>query len=205
MMVVYDELIDDLLNIKAVQIKTDGFFTLTSGLKSPIYCDNRLTMSYPEIRKKIAQIFKEKIRELDLNPDVIVGCATAGIPHAAVLSEELNLPMAYVRSSKKSHGKENLIEGMINKGDRVIVVEDLISTGGSALQVTDALEACGAEVLSVFAIFTYGFQRAIEAFEKKSFPLYTITSFDHLLEKLERESEVSADQIGKLKNWRDEL
>lgn len=205
MMVAYNDLIEDLLKIKAVQIKTEGSFTLTSGLKSPIYCDNRLTMSYPGIRQKISTLFKERILDLDLRPDVIVGCATAGIPHATILSEMLNLPLAYVRSSKKSHGKENLIEGIVNEGDRAIVVEDLISTGGSALQVADALEERGANVLSVFAIFTYGFQRAIEAFEQKSLPLYTITSFDHLLENLGKEPGVTEEQVNRLRNWRNSL
>lgn len=200
-----NNLIQDLLRIQAVQIKTSGYFTLTSGLKSPIYCDNRLTMSYPSVRQRIVKCFVEEIKRLGLKPDIIVGCATAGIPHAALLSEALNLPLAYVRASAKKHGKGNQIEGLVRKGDRVLVVEDLISTAGSAIEVTEALEGVGAEVLHVFAIFTYNFQRAISAFEDKPYELYAITSFDDLITTLKNEHKITEDETTKLLSWRDAL
>src|SRR5690625_5038906 len=160
------ELARDLLAIKAVQIKTDGYFTWTSGIKSPIYCDNRLTMSYPSVRKNIVRAFVKMIEQLSVKPEVIAGCATAGIPHAAWLAEALNLPMVYVRSDRKSHGKQNQIEGHLNNGDHVLVIEDLISTGGSSIDVAIALREAGAQVTDVFAIFTYGLERAMESFKK---------------------------------------
>src|SRR5690625_3307107 len=154
----------DLLHIKAVQINTDHYFTWTSGLKSPIYCDNRLTMSYPNIRKKIAQLFKDKINKLEIKPDLIAGCATAGIPHAAWLADLMDLPMVYVRSSPKGHGKGNQIEGAIHKGKKAIVIEDLVSTGGSSINAARALQQEGIEVIAVLAIFTYNLQRSKELF-----------------------------------------
>src|SRR5699024_5146809 len=129
-----NEIARDLLEIKAVQIKTEGYFTWTSGIESPIYCDNRLTMSYPSIRKKITAAFVEKLEQFNIKPDVIAGCATAGIPHAAWLADALDLPMVYVRSKPKGHGKGNQIEGKVERGQKAVVIEDLISTGGSSLE-----------------------------------------------------------------------
>src|SRR5690625_3624404 len=133
------EIAKDLYDIQSVQIKVEGYFTWTSGIQSPIYCDNRLTMSYPAVRQKIRQAFIEKIATMKEKPDVIAGCATAGIPHAAWLAEELNLPMVYVRSSAKAHGKGNQIEGTFKKGQKILVIEDLISTGGSSIHAAQAL------------------------------------------------------------------
>src|SRR5690625_4844974 len=141
------ELARDLLAIKAVQIKTDHYFTWTSGIKSPIYCDNRLTMSHPSVRKRTTEAFVQKIEKMDEKPDVIAGCATAGIPHAAWLADRLELPMVYVRSKPKGHGKENQIEGEIRKGQKVLIIEDLISTGGSAIEAAEAVEQAGGNVL----------------------------------------------------------
>ena len=153
-MALKDELTRELLEIKAVQINANDYFTWTSGIKSPIYCDNRLTMSYPAVRKKIVTAFAEKIAAMEEKPDIIAGCATAGIPHAAWLAEKLDLPMVYVRSKPKGHGKGNQIEGKISRGQKVLVIEDLISTGGSSIESAKALQAEGADVLAVFAIFT---------------------------------------------------
>src|SRR5699024_3675138 len=141
------ELARDLLAIKAVQIKTDHYFTWTSGIQSPIYCDNRLTMSHPSVRKKITEAFIQKIEKMREKPDVIAGCATAGIPHAAWLADRLNLPMIYVRSKPKGHGKGNQIEGEIQKGQKVLVIEDLISTGGSSIDAGKILQQMDTEVI----------------------------------------------------------
>lgn len=199
------EMAKDLLRIKAIQINPKKYFTWTSGLKSPIYCDNRLTMSYPDVRKKIVEAFVQKIEQLDIKPDVIAGCATAGIPHAAWLAEALNLPMVYVRSERKSHGKENQIEGALEKDQRVIVIEDLISTGGSALHVAKALQEAGAEVLAILAIFTYRLPKATERFAKANLSYETITTFDDVLKVLVKEEQISEEEQKTLKAWRDAL
>ena len=158
------EIIKALLEIKAVELRVDkeNWFTWASGIKSPIYCDNRLTMSYPKIRKQIAEGFVKKIKELYPNVDYIVGTATAGIPHAAWISDIMELPMLYVRGSAKDHGKTNQIEGKFEKGKKVVVVEDLISTGKSSVLAAQALQEAGLEVLGVIAIFSYNLNKAKE-------------------------------------------
>lgn len=195
----------DLLAIKAVQIKTDHYFTWTSGIKSPIYCDNRLTMSYPEVRQKIMKAFIEKIEQMDKKPEVIAGCATAGIPHAAWLADALNLPMVYVRSKPKEHGKGNQIEGEIPVGKRVLVIEDLISTGGSVLNVARALQNAGAEIIGVLAIFTYGLKKAEQQFAEAKIPYDTITNYDALLNILEANGQISESERQELEAWRNNL
>lgn len=199
------ELVRDLLKIKAVQINPKNYFTWTSGLKSPIYCDNRLTMSYPEVRNKIANAFVEMVESLEVKPDVIAGCATAGIPHAAWLAEKINLPMVYVRSKPKGHGKGNQIEGEIKEGQKVLVIEDLISTGGSSIESAIALQKEGAEVLKVFAIFTYGLEKATKNFQDANLPFETITNFDELVDALVEDGELSDEEKIRLINWRNEL
>lgn len=195
---------EQLLQIEAVQIRTnyDEYFTWTSGIKSPIYCDNRLTISYPEVRENIVKGFLQLIKENKLEVDVIAGCATAGIPHAAFLAKALNLPMIYVRSDKKSHGKGNQIEGVLLKGQKVLVIEDLISTGGSAIKVAKVLENEGAIISSVLAIFTYNLAKADENFKKANLPYQTITSFDDIVQLLEERGEVSPSQKEKILHWR---
>lgn len=199
------EIARGLLDIKAVQIRTEGYFTWTSGIKSPIYCDNRLTMSYPDIRKEIAKAFVEKIKQMDVKPDVIAGCATAGIPHAAWLSEELNLPMIYVRSAPKGHGKGNQIEGLLKEGQNVILIEDLISTGGSSIQAAKAILNAGANVIATLAIFTYGLDKSIDQFKEENIPLSTITNFDELLLVLKEDGKINQTEIDELISWRDNL
>jgi len=201
------EVAKDLLRIEAVQIKTNeaDYFTWTSGIKSPIYCDNRLTMSFPEVRKKIVTAFKVMLESLPYKPDVIAGCATAGIPHAAWLAEALDLPMVYVRSKPKGHGKENQIEGLVEKGQKAIVIEDLISTGGSSIEAADALREQGVEVEAVFAIFTYGLQKATNRFEEAAYPLHTITGFDHLLAALLDDQVITSEEEQNLLTWRNQL
>lgn len=204
-MTLSNEIARDLLDIKAVQIKTEGYFTWTSGIKSPIYCDNRLTMSYPNIRKKIVKAFVKEIEQMIEKPDVIAGCATAGIPHAAWLAEELNLPMIYVRSAPKGHGKGNQIEGQLTKGQNVIVIEDLISTGGSSIQAAKAIVQAGANVISTLAIFTYGLDKSINQFLKEDILLTTITDFDQLLSVLMEDEKLDQKEATKLIKWRDTL
>ena len=199
------EITKDLLEIEAVQIRTENYFTWTSGIKSPIYCDNRLTMSYPHVRRKIVKAFTERIERLGWKPDSIAGCATAGIPHAAWLAEALDLPMVYVRSSPKGHGKENQIEGHINREDRVIVIEDLISTGGSSLEAVRVLKEVGAEILGVLAIFTYGLEKAKNNFSEENVAVSTITSYDFLLEMLMNEEKITEAEKNELIAWRDLL
>jgi orotate phosphoribosyltransferase len=163
-----------LLEIKAVKLNPHTPFTWASGWKSPIYCDNRKTLSYPEIRDFIRDAFVVAIKENIKQIDVVVGVATAGIPQGVLIAQALDLPFAYVRSDKKSHGLENKIEGVIEEGQSAIVIEDLISTGGSSLAVVDALRDVGCDVKAMFAIFTYGFPVADEHFQQKQCTLYTL-------------------------------
>ncbi|MGY0692325.1 orotate phosphoribosyltransferase [Virgibacillus sp. FSP13] len=200
------EIARDLLDIKAVQIKTDHYyFTWTSGIKSPIYCDNRLTMSYPKVRKKIAKAFVNLVEQLDQKPDVIAGCATAGIPHAAWIADMLDLPMVYVRSKPKGHGKGNQIEGQLDIGQHVILIEDLISTGGSSIEAAKALQQEGANVLGVFAIFTYGLTKSKEQFSEAKLPYQTITDYDEILKLLIEDESINDEDYQNLKAWRNSL
>lgn len=199
------EIAKNLLHIKAVQINTTSYFTWTSGIKSPIYCDNRLTMSYPNIRQKITNAFKQMIQQIDEKPDVIAGCATAGIPHAAWLADALHLPMVYVRSKPKSHGKGNQIEGYLESGQHVIVIEDLISTGGSSIEAAQALQREGAEVSHVLAIFTYGLKKADHNFIQANLSYQTITNYDDILEVLTEEGQISSTEKQTLQTWRHEI
>lgn len=201
----HEQLAQGLLEIKAIQINAKKYFTWTSGIKSPIYCDNRLTMSYPRIRKLITQLFKEKLGALNIKPDLIVGCATAGIPHAAWLADALDLPLVYVRSSKKEHGKGNQIEGAYQKGQTAIVIEDLISTGGSSITVAEALQDEGVKVNGVLAIFTYGLDRSHKQFAAKDLPFHTLTSFDALIPILIEKNEISEEEGEELIAWRNNL
>ncbi|QAS51068.1 orotate phosphoribosyltransferase [Halobacillus litoralis] len=196
------QLISDLLAIGAVRIETEDFFTWTSGIKSPVYCDNRLTMSYPKIRRQIAETFVKKINRHEPAIDVIAGCATAGIPHAAWVAEQMDLPMVYVRSSAKKHGKGNQIEGQIEPGQRAVVIEDLISTGKSSIAAADALEKAGVEIVEVLSIFTYGLKSAEEAFTEKGYTYSAIASYENLLDQLVEENVMKADERKLMEKWR---
>src|SRR5699024_2363207 len=204
-MAVNQEIAKDLLTIEAVQIDTKNTFTWTSGIESPIYCDNRLTMGYPAVRKKIVAAFVRLIAQLDGKPDVIAGCATAGIPHAAWVADELDLPMVYVRSKPKAHGQGKQIEGKIEKGQRVIVIEDLISTGTSSISSAKVLEQSGADVLTVLAIFTYGLQKAEDQFRDACLPFKTITNYDQLLSVLKKMNYLDDADYQQLLTWRDSI
>lgn len=201
-MIIKNDLTNELLRIQAVQINTEQLFTWTSGLQSPIYCDNRLTISEPVVRKKITRAFVGMIEGLKEKPDVIAGCATAGIPHAAWLADALDVPLVYVRSTAKGHGKQNQIEGELHPNQRVVLVEDLISTGSSAIEAAKALEAAGAHVQKVLAIFTYNLTKADEAFTEAGFPYETITDYDTLTRLLEETNQITADQKQILIEWR---
>ncbi|GGJ43585.1 orotate phosphoribosyltransferase [Virgibacillus salexigens] len=201
----YHDITRELLRIQAVQIKTKGYFTWTSGIQSPIYCDNRLTMSYPDVRQKITASFIQLMEERQLTPDIIAGCATAGIPHAAWLAQELNLPMIYVRSKPKGHGKGNQIEGELAEGKKVLVIEDLISTGGSSIEAAEAIEHAGGTVSAVFSIFTYGLKKATDAFLDSGFSQYSLTGFDQLIEDLRINREINDQEAVELLTWRNKL
>lgn len=197
------QIAEALLNIEAVSLQPTKPFTWSSGLRSPIYCDNRLTMSYPSIRRQIAGGLSEHIKTAFPEVELIAGTATAGIPHAAWVSEQLDLPMAYIRSSAKGHGKENKIEGYVKEGQKVVVVEDLISTGGSVLQAVDALEQVGAVVLGVVAIFTYELPRGTQAFADAGLTVHTLTDFSTLIRVAEERGDISEEEWNSLKTWRE--
>ena len=199
------KLAKELLAIEAVALRPNNYFTWTSGIKSPIYCDNRITMSYPSIRREIAAGMVEVIKEKYPAVEVVAGTATAGIPHAAWVSELLDLPMIYVRDSAKKHGKTNQIEGRVLEGQKVVIIEDLISTGLSSLKVAKALREAGAEVLGVVAIFSYELKKAQAAFEEAGVEYITLTNYPVLLEEAVSIDYIHQDDVEKLLEWRNEL
>ena len=194
-----------LLDIEAVALRPNDYFTWTSGIKSPIYCDNRITMSYPKIRREIAAGMSKVIKEKFPEVEVVAGTATAGIPHAAWVSEVLDLPMIYVRDSAKKHGKTNQIEGRLLEGQRVVIIEDLISTGLSSLKVAKALEEAGAEVLGVVAIFSYELKKAQDAFAIDNVEYYTLTNYNFLIEEAVASNYIKQGDVEKLLEWRNNL
>ncbi|AHM66961.1 orotate phosphoribosyltransferase [Paenibacillus polymyxa] len=197
-----EQIASHLLRIQAVALRPQQPFTWTSGIKSPIYCDNRLTMSYPEVRELIADSFAALIREQYPETEVIAGTATAGIPHAAWVAQKLNLPMAYVRDKAKGHGKENQIEGRISAGQKVVVIEDLISTGGSSIKAAQAVEQAGAQPLAVLAIFSYQLDKATQAFEEAGVKLQTLSNYTALMEVALREGTIQQEEMELLRSWR---
>lgn len=198
-----EQIAKDLLSIEAVSLKPDEPFTWTSGIKSPIYCDNRLTLSYPAIRTRIADGLTELIQTHYSNVDVVAGTATAGIPHAALVSERLNQPMVYVRSSPKKHGKGNQIEGKIERGAQVVIVEDLISTGGSVINVANALRDVEANVLGVVAIFSYGLEKSKKMLQEADLQVHTLTNLDALLAVASKLGAIDEEGIQLVKQWRE--
>ncbi|UNL93054.1 orotate phosphoribosyltransferase [Paenibacillus polymyxa] len=197
-----EQIASHLLRIQAVALRPQQPFTWTSGIKSPIYCDNRLTMSYPEVRELIADSFAALIREQYPETEVIAGTATAGIPHAAWVAQKLNLPMAYVRDKAKGHGKENQIEGRISAGQKVMVIEDLISTGRSSIKAAQAVEQAGAQPLAVLAIFSYQLDKATQAFEEAGVKLQTLSNYTALMEVALREGTIQQEEMELLRSWR---
>jgi orotate phosphoribosyltransferase len=197
------EIAAHLLEIGAVSLEPNDPFTWSSGLKSPIYCDNRLTLAYPNVRSAIADGLAAHIRTHFSDAEVIAGTATAGIPHAAWVSERLNLPMCYVRSQAKSHGKGKQIEGKVAKGQKVVVVEDLISTGGSSLNAVRALREEGCQVLGVVAIFTYGLEKGKQAFAENNVEVHTLTDYGTLIETAVELGVVTEQDLATLRKWRE--
>jgi orotate phosphoribosyltransferase len=191
-----------LLRIEAVVLRPERPFTWTSGIKSPIYCDNRLTISYPEVRDMIAEGFADLISRHYPEAEVLAGAATGGIPHAAFTAQKLNLPMIYVRDKAKGHGKENLIEGLLIPGQKAVVIEDLISTGGSSIKVARAVSEAGGQVLGVAAIFSYELDRAKRAFEEAGIACRTLTGYEVLLEEAVRSGAIREEQLELLRRWR---
>ena len=168
----------DLLKIKAVFFRPNEPFTWASGIKSPVYCDNRLTLTAPEVRNDVENALAETIKEYYPEAEVLMGTSTAGIAHAAITAHILGMPMGYVRSGNKDHGRQNRIEGKLEKGDKVVIVEDLISTGGSVIEVADALREAGAEVLGIVSIFTYGMQKGLDRLAAADLKNVSLTNFD---------------------------
>jgi orotate phosphoribosyltransferase len=191
-----------LLQIKAIKLQPDNPFTWASGWKSPIYCDNRVTLSHPTIRTYIRQKLTVIIQEEFGAIGCIAGVATAGIPQGALVAQELGLPFIYVRSKPKDHGTGSIIEGEVVPGKRVVVIEDLISTGKSSLQAVDALRAAGCEVAGLAAIFSYGFDLAAENFKEANCKFFTLSNYDALLKYAEENNYISAADSELLKEWR---
>lgn len=191
-----------LLEIGAVALRPQEPFTWTSGIKSPIYCDNRLTLSFPEVRNYLANGFAELVKSSYLEAQVIAGTATAGIPHAAWVADKLNLPMAYIRDKAKGHGKQNQIEGIISPGQKVIVIEDLISTGGSSIKAAQAVEEAGGEVLAVLAIFSYELDRATEGFAAAGVPLQSLSNYTTLIDVALSQGKIAESDVALLQSWR---
>ncbi len=192
------DLAQDLLKIKAVFLSPSKPFTWASGIKSPIYCDNRLTLSYPEIREKIAKGMAQLINENYPDVDIIMGTATAGIPHATLTSYFLKKPCGYVRGKAKDHGRGNQIEGRYEKGQKVVLIEDLISTGGSSLEAVEALRDNGLEVLAVISIFTYGMKKASDNFKAHNCKALSLVNFDELLEEAKSENYIEEKDVAKI-------
>jgi orotate phosphoribosyltransferase len=191
-----------LLQIQAVKLSPQQPFTWSSGWKSPIYCDNRITLSYPEIRTFIKEQFAAVIRDHFTSSELIAGVATAGIAHGAILAEHVETPFCYVRSSSKGHGLGNRIEGLVLPNQKVLVVEDLISTGGSSLSVVEALREFHAEVTGLIAIFTYGFPVAEKKFSEANVPFFTLTDYETLLNEALKRGTIKSEELSTLKQWR---
>lgn len=191
-----------LLQIKAVQLKPQDPFTWSSGWKSPIYCDNRKTLSYPNVRTYIRQSYTQTILDEYGKPDVIAGVATGGIAQGALVAQELGIPFIYVRGAAKGHGLGNRIEGDFDKDQTVVVIEDLISTGGSSISAVEALRDAGLSVKGVVAIFTYGFKVAEKAFKEAKCPLNVLSNYEVLIEKALNQGAISKNDIESLREWR---
>ena len=192
----------DLLSIGAVFLRPEQPFTWASGIKSPIYCDNRLTLSAPEVRGRVEAGLAEIVRTKFPGAEVLMGTSTAGIAHAAITATILGLPMGYVRSGAKDHGRGNRIEGKLEKGQKVVVVEDLISTAGSCIEVVAALREAGAEVLGVASIFTYGLQKGLDRLAAANVVNHSLSNFDAVCEAAAEEGKIKPEDIERLKRFR---
>jgi len=193
----------DLLSIRAVFLRPEEPFTWASGIKSPIYCDNRLTLTAPKVRGDIENGLAALIREKYPKVEVLMGTATAGIAHAAITAHLMGLPMGYVRSGAKDHGRQNQIEGRLEKGQKVVVVEDLISTGGSVIEVVNVLRDAGAEVLGIVSIFTYGMKKGLERLQAANIENTSLTNFDAVVEVAAQEGYIAKADVSRLIAFRD--
>lgn len=193
----------DLLKIKAVFFRPEEPFTWASGIKSPVYCDNRLTLTAPEVRNDVENGLAQLIKENYPDCEVLMGTSTAGIAHAAIVGHITGLPMGYVRSGAKDHGRQNQIEGKLEKGQKVVVVEDLISTGGSVIEVVNVLREAGAEVLGIASIFTYGMQKGIDRLKEANVKNISLTNFDEIAVVAANEGYIKQEDIKKLIAFRD--
>ena len=193
----------DLLSIGAVFLRPDEPFTWASGIKSPIYCDNRLTLTAPTVRTHVEEGLAELVRTHYPEAQVLMGTATAGIAHAAIAAHLLGMPMGYVRSGNKDHGRQNRIEGRLDKGEKVVVVEDLISTGGSVLETVEALREAGAEVLGVVSIFTYGMKKGVERMAEAGVKNVSLTNLDTIAQVGAEEGYIAPEDVSRLLKFRD--
>lgn len=194
----------DLLKIGAVFFRPDEPFTWASGIKSPVYCDNRLTLTAPDVRNDVENAIAETVEREFPDAQVLMGTSTAGIAHAAIAAHILGLPMGYVRSGNKDHGRQNRIEGRLDAGEKVVVIEDLISTGGSVIEVVDALREAGAEVLGVVSIFTYGMQKGIDRLAAAEVRNVSLTNFDEICVVAAENGYIAPADIDRLKHFRDD-
>ena len=192
----------DLLKIKAVFFRPEEPFTWASGIKSPVYCDNRLTLTAPEVRTDVENGLAEVVRRFYPEAEVLMGTSTAGIAHAAIVGHIMGLPMGYVRSGSKDHGRQNRIEGRLEAGQKVVVIEDLISTGGSCIDVVEALREAGAEVLGVASIFTYGMQKGLDRMAAANVKNISLTDFDTIAQVAAEENYIKAEDIDRLLKFR---
>ena len=192
----------ELLRIEAVFLRPEEPFVWASGIKSPIYCDNRLILTAPSAREKVEEAIAATIRREYPDCEVLMGTSTAGIPHAAIVGHMMGLPMGYVRSGNKDHGRQNRIEGRLEKGQKVVVVEDLISTGGSAIEVVNALREAGAEVLGIVSIFTYGMQKGLDRLAAANTVNYSLSNFDAVCDVAAEEGYIKPEDIARLKAFR---
>jgi len=191
-----------LLQINAIKLNPENPFTWASGWKSPIYCDNRIVLSYPTIRNYLREEMAKQVENLYGKPDVIAGVATGAIGIGMLVADYLGLPFIYVRPEAKSHGRQNQIEGQLESGQKVVVIEDLISTGKSSLHAVDALNAAGANIKGMLAIFTYGFDISVTNFEKKQVELHTLSDYAHLIEQASETHYIKEEQLTTLSEWR---
>lgn len=194
----------DLLKIKAVFFRPDEPFTWASGIKSPVYCDNRLTLTAPEVRNDVENAMAETIRREYPDVEVLMGTSTAGIAHAAITGHIMGLPMGYVRSGSKDHGRQNQIEGRLEKGQKVVVVEDLISTGGSVIEVVEALRQAGAEVLGIVSIFTYGMKKGLQRMAAANVKNVSLSNFDVLVQVAADEGYIKPGDVSRLLAFRND-
>ena len=193
---------EDLLKIQAVFFRPEEPFTWASGIKSPVYCDNRLTLTAPEVRTHVEKALAEVVRENYPEAEVLMGTSTAGIAHAAITAHILGMPMGYVRSGNKDHGRQNRIEGKLLPGQKVVIIEDLISTGGSVIEVADALREAGADVLGIASIFTYGMQKGLDRLKEAGLKNISLTDFDHIAEVAAKNGYIKPEDIERLIKFR---